>query len=63
MNPQIKPITAPHRRDWMIFVLSLLFSRALFSVMTGRMINLMPRSSVMKTEKFPIVVPGSRDAI
>ena len=47
----------------MIFVLSLLFSRALFSVMTGRMINLMPRSSVMKTEKFPIVVPGSRDAI
>ena len=31
-----------------------------FVVMTGFTMNLMPRRNVMKTEKFPMVVDGTR---
>ena len=32
-----------------------------FVVMTGRTMNLMPSRKVMKTEKLPMVVDGTRD--
>ena len=60
INPQIKPIPHPHRIDWIILFPGDTDSMDSFVVITGFTINLIPRSNVMKTEKLPIVVLGTR---
>ena len=63
INPQIKPTTEPQSSDWTSRFCALTAFIALFVVMTGRTMNLMPSSSVIKVEKLPIVDPGIRLAV
>ncbi len=60
MKPQMKPITMPQTRDWTARFLGETPCMSSFVVMTGRTMNLMPSSSVMNTEKFPMVADGTR---
>ena len=59
IKPQINPTSEPQITDCTIrFLPSTWFMDSLV-VITGFTINLMPKSSVIKTEKFPIVVLGT----
>ena len=60
MKPHIKPINIPHTIDWMARFLADTPCIASFVVITGFTINLIPRRKVINTEKFPIVVEGTR---
>ena len=60
INPQINPIMAPQINDCTARFFGDTFSMASFVVMTGFTMNLMPSKNVINTEKFPIVVDGTR---
>lgn len=55
INPQMKPIITPQTRDWMNLLRGSAAAMASLVVMTGFMMNLIPRRKVMNTEKLPIV--------
>ena len=59
-NPQMNPISMPQRMDCMNRFFGLTASIESFVVMTGLTMNLIPRSSVMNTEKPPIAWLGIR---
>lgn len=59
-KPQIKPISTPQIMDWMARFFAETADMDSFVVITGFMINLIPKRKVMKTEKFPMVVEGTR---
>ena len=58
-KPQMKPTTAPQTTDFMMRERADCAAMSDFSVMTGRTMNFTPSSSVMNTEKFPMVVDGT----
>ena len=60
MKPHIKPINTPHTTDCMARFLADTPSMASFVVITGLMMNLIPRRNVINTEKLPIVADGTR---
>ena len=59
-NPQIRPITVPHRIDWITRVFLSTAIIVSFVVMTGFTINLMPSSIVITVEKPPIAFPDTK---
>ena len=61
-KPQMKPIKIPPKIDPKIFLL--LLKEFIFSlvVMTGLMTNLRPKNKVMRLEKAPMVVEGTKEA-
>ena len=61
MKPQINPIRTPQMTDWMARFCADTPCIDSFVVMTGRTMNLIPSRKVMKTEKLPMVVDGTRD--
>ena len=63
INPQIKPINTPQKMDSTALRPVLLAESAAFVVITGLTINLTPSNVVIKTEKPPIVLFGTREAI
>ncbi len=60
IKPQIKPIPAPQRMDRRSRFFGSTASMVSLVVITGFRMNLIPRSSVMITEKLPMVEPGTR---
>ena len=54
-KPQIKPTRTPHTTDCMNRFRGLTAAMASLLVITGRTMNLTPSSSVMNTEKLPMV--------
>ena len=60
INPQMNPTPAPQSRDCTNRFSALTAFIALLVVMTGRTMNLTPSRRVIKVEKPPIVVPGTR---
>ena len=60
IKPQMKPTKAPHRADFAIRAFFDPFAISSLVVMTGRIMNFMPKSMVMKTEKLPMVADGTR---
>ena len=60
MKPQIKPMTVPLSMDCTNRLRGLTAAMLSLVVITGRRMNLMPRSRVMKVEKPPMVVLGTR---
>ena len=60
MKPQINPIKIPQIKDWTARFFAGTFSIASLVVITGLTINLIPRRNVINTEKFPIVVEGTK---
>ena len=63
INPQIKPTIVPQTTDCISRFLALTAAIVSFVVMTGFTINFIPSSSVINTEKLPIVVLGTMLAI
>ena len=59
-KPQMKPTATPQTADLMIRALAEVAAISSFVVITGFTMNLIPRKSVIITEKFPIVVEGTR---
>ena len=59
-KPQINPMITPQTTDWMARFFAETCAMDSYVVMTGFTMNLMPRRNVMKTEKFPMVVDGTR---
>ena len=59
MKPQTKPTIAPQITDRIAFCLAVAAVRRFFGSTTGLTMNFTPSSSVIKTEKLPIVVFGT----
>ena len=60
MKPQINPIMIPQIKDWMARFFAGTLAMASFVVITGFTMNLIPSKNVINTEKFPIVVEGTK---
>ena len=60
MKPHMNPTTDPPIIERIAFCLPVACANLCFGAMTGLTMNLMPSSRVMKTEKFPMVVCGTR---
>ena len=60
IKPQIKPMATPQTTDWRARFLAEISVMASFVVITGLTMNLMPSNNVINTEKFPMVVEGTR---
>ena len=58
--PQIKPIAIPQMTDCSALFPAATPCMASLVVITGFTMNLMPRRNVINTEKFPMVVEGTR---
>ena len=63
IKPQINPTAIPLIRDWIKRFLALTEVMDSLVVITGFRINLMPRNSVINTEKPPIAAFGTRLAV
>ena len=63
IKPQIKPMSIPHRIDWMTLVFRSLSAWFSLVVITGFTRNLIPRSRVIMTEKLPMERLGTLDAM